>query len=266
MENGPTTVLIIRATKTAWQGGFGQLVLGTSWVAHHGWHKKESTRGIIPDAHAITRGIDSGINLERRRCLHRAHPLGADAMPSSMGQVLTGMNPDDEPIGPGPYEYTPRFAKEDPAFDKNDPMQPIAWTKSYQIPGGKKGQAFASTLGASVDLSNASTRRLIVQGAYWLLGMEIPETGVDAGLVGSYRPTMFGFHKPDDEPGYWAKKRKHIRIAFVPKLNQPTKGESIALIGNGLAERMVYFPHFETAVQHRFPNAEARGAQSRLPG
>ena len=30
-----------------WPGGFGQQVLGDTWVSHHGSHGKESTRGII---------------------------------------------------------------------------------------------------------------------------------------------------------------------------------------------------------------------------
>lgn len=252
--------------KSAWEGGFGQAILGTSWVAHHGWHKKESARGIIKDAHTITRGIESGSIWSAADVYTVRDPLGADAVPVVYGEVLTGMNPDDEPIGPGPYEYTPRFAKENPDFHKNDPLQPIAWTKSYQIPGGKKGNVFASTLGASVDLTNASTRRLIVQGAFWLLDIDIPEEGVDAGLIGSYQPDMFGFHKQADEPDYWPKKGLRVETASAPKLEQPTQGESVVLIGNGLAERMVYFPHFETSVQHRFPQAEAIVRNLGFPG
>ena len=30
-----------------WPGGFGKQVLGETWVAHHGAHKKEATRGVI---------------------------------------------------------------------------------------------------------------------------------------------------------------------------------------------------------------------------
>jgi hypothetical protein len=33
-----------------WTGGFGKQVLGETWVAHHGAHKKEGTRGIIDEA------------------------------------------------------------------------------------------------------------------------------------------------------------------------------------------------------------------------
>ena len=251
-----------KGDKTAWHGGFGEFVLGTSWVAHHGWHKKESTRGIITDTHAISSGVESG-SIWSAADVYTVKPLGPDATPVVWGQVLTGMNPDDEPIGPGPYEYTPRFAKENPDFDKNAPMQPIAWTQSYQIPGGKKGKVFSSTLGASLDLANAATRRLLVQGAYWAVGLDIPAEGVNAGLIGSYQPTMFINRK---EPAYWPTRNQSVNQGKAETATQPLKGESVVLIGNGLAERMVYFPHFETAVQHRFPDAEVVVRNLGFPG
>lgn len=226
-----------KGDKTAWQGGFGELVLGTSWIAHHGWHKKESARGIITDAHPINSGIASG-GIWSAADVYTVKALGPDATPIVWGQVLVGMNPDDEPIGAGPYEYTPKFASEDPSFHKNDPMQPIAWTKPYQLPGGEKGKAFASTLGASVDLSNASTRRLLIQGVFWALDLPISSTGTEAGLIGSYQPQMFGFHR---EEGYWEKRAERIETTFIPKLTMPRPDERIAIIGNGLGERMLYF-------------------------
>lgn len=251
-----------KGDKTFWQGGFGEAILGTSWVAHHGWHKKESTRGIITDAHAISSGVESG-SIWSSADVYTVKALGPDATPVVWGQVLVGMNPDDEPIGPGPYEYTPRFAKENPDFDKNAPMQPIAWTQSYQIPGGKKGKVFSSTLGASVDLANASTRRLLVQGAYWAIGLDIPAEGVEAGLIGSYQPTMFINRK---DPDYWPTRNQPVIAPAPVASTAPVNDERITLIGNGLAERMVYFPHFETAVQHRFPNAEVIVRNLGFPG
>ncbi|GAB5561078.1 MAG: GDSL-type esterase/lipase family protein [Synoicihabitans sp.] len=251
-----------KGDKSYWHGGFGEAILGTSWVAHHGWHKKESARGIITDSHPINSGVESG-SIWSAADVYTVKELGPDATPVVWGQVLTGMNPDDEPIGPGPYEYTPRFAKDDPDFHKNDPMQPIAWTQTYQIPGGKKGKVFSSTLGASVDLSNASTRRLLVQGAYWAVGLEIPEDGVEAGLVGAYQPTMFINRK---DPAYWPTRNQPVNEPQTEPSTAPLEGESIVLIGNGLAERMVYFPHFETSVQHRFPNAEVIVRNLGFPG
>jgi hypothetical protein len=38
-----------------WEGGFGKTVLGETWVAHHGNHGKESTRGLIAPGGSSTR-------------------------------------------------------------------------------------------------------------------------------------------------------------------------------------------------------------------
>jgi hypothetical protein len=88
---------------------------------------------------------------------------------------------------------------------KNDPMMPIAWTKSYQLPGGKPGIAFTSTIGASVDLTNEAVRRLLINAVYFCLHMEdkIPETGTNVDIVGAYEPTKFEFRKDD----HWAQRR-----------------------------------------------------------
>ena len=44
-------------------------------------------------------------------------------------------------------------------------MMPIAWTKTYQVPDGKTGRAFTSTIGAATDLVSEGTRRLLVLSA-----------------------------------------------------------------------------------------------------
>jgi len=46
---------------------------------------------------------------------------------------------------------------------------PIAWTKTYQIPGGQKGKAFTSTIGAATDILNESVRRLLINGVFWTM-------------------------------------------------------------------------------------------------
>lgn len=193
-----------RGDETAWQGGFGRLVLGEMWIRHHGAHKQESTRGIIPDAaedHPITRGIDDGDIWAPTDVYGVRLPLPGDSFPVVLGQVtarrgeyddtdpLFGMRADDGPAVEG---------------EKNDPMMPVAWTKSYQVPGGHKGRAFTTTMGASVDLLNSGVRRLLVNAVYWVLGMEdeIREDGTRADLIGVYEPTQFEFH--DD--AYWVER------------------------------------------------------------
>jgi len=96
--------------------------------------------------------------------------------------VLEGMKP-DSPVVEG------ADAK------KNDPMMPVAWTKTYAVEGGPTGRVFTTTMGSSSDLTSAGTRRLLVNACYWALGMEdrIPDaTNVD--VVGTFEPTKFGFN------------------------------------------------------------------------
>jgi type 1 glutamine amidotransferase len=165
-----------------WPGGFGKQILGETWVNHHGRHGSQSTRGIIAPGqanHPILRGIHDG-DIWGPSDVYTVHlPLPGDSQPLVMGQVLTGMKIDDAPFTEG---------------NKNDPMMPIAWTKTYTSPSGKTGRVFTSTIGAANDLATEGTRRLLVNACFWALGMEdqIPEkTNVE--LVGEYHPSNFKF-------------------------------------------------------------------------
>jgi type 1 glutamine amidotransferase len=162
-----------------WEGGFGRRILGEKWIGHHGIHAKQSTRGIIAtdaEKHPILRSCSDiwGPTDVYTVTL----PLPADSRPLVLGQVLEGMSPNDNPI-PGP---------------KNDPMMPVAWTKTYAAADGKIGRVFTTTMGAATDLLNEGVRRLIVNAVYWCQGMEdkIPSRA-NVDLVGPYQPTPFGF-------------------------------------------------------------------------
>ncbi len=163
------------------EGGFGKQVLGETWVSHHGNHGSQSCRGIIAsgvEQHPILRGIKSGDVWGPTDVYGVTLPLPGDSKPLVLGQVLVGMKSDDKPLD-GP---------------KNDPMMPIAWTKTYTGSQGKTARIFTTTMGASLDLQNEGLRRLLVNATFWGLGMEdkIPEkTKVD--IVGKFEPTMFKF-------------------------------------------------------------------------
>lgn len=167
-----------------WDGGFGRQVLGETWVAHHGEHGKQSTRGIIAPgggSHPILRGIHDG-DIWGPTDVYQVH-LPADAKPLVLGQVLSGMHPTDPPLE-GP---------------KNSPMMPVAWIK------GNAARIFATTMGSAQDLENAGFRRLLVNAVYWGAGLERkirPDANVD--IVGEYHPSPFKFGghrkglKPED--------------------------------------------------------------------
>ena len=68
-------------------------------------------------------------------------------------------------------------------------MMPVAWTKSY-----KGARIFNTTMGASTDLVAEGTRRMLVNGVYWCLGMESQiKADSSVELVGEFKPTAYGF-------------------------------------------------------------------------
>jgi hypothetical protein len=159
-----------------WPGGFGKQVLGETWVAHHGAHKKEATRGVIePGAqdHPILRGVT---DLFGDTDVYTANPP-PDAQVLVRGQVLAGMNPADPPV----------------EGRKNNPMQPVVWTRDYRNEAGKVNKIVTTTMGSSTDLQNEGLRRLLVNAAFWTLGLPVPAKA-DVSYVGEYQPTMYGFN------------------------------------------------------------------------
>jgi hypothetical protein len=180
------------SNQKGYEGGFGKLVLGETWVNHHGNHGKESTRGLIAKSeenNPILRGIKDG-DIWGTTDVYGVHlPLQKECQPLVMGQVLEGMKPTDKPV----------------EGKKNDPMMPIAWTKTYQVPDGKTGHSFTTTMGASQDLESEGLRRLLVNACYWAVGLtdKIPEKA-KVDIVGEYKPNPFkgGGHakgvKPSD--------------------------------------------------------------------
>lgn len=163
--------------------GFGRQVLGETWISHHGHHGHESTKGLIVPAersHPIVRGIADGAIWGPTDVYGVRLPLPASCQPLVLGQVLAGMHSTDPPV----------------KGEKNQPMMPVAWTNSYQVPDGPQARVFTTTMGASQDFLSAGLRRLLVNACYWCVGLEdrIPKKSC-VDLVGNYEPTPFGFGK-----------------------------------------------------------------------
>lgn len=174
-ENSPYAKYSFRSEK--FEGGYGRQVLGETWVSHHGYHGKESTRGVINEEmkdHPILKGVEE---IWGPTDVYTVRELTGDAKVLVYGQVLAGMNPTDEPNP-----------------DKNNPMMPVAWIKTYTGEQGKTSRVFCTTMGASVDLESQGLRRLLVNACYWCMRMEdkIPEKS-KVDYVGEYNPTQFGF-------------------------------------------------------------------------
>ncbi|MDX1700715.1 MAG: ThuA domain-containing protein, partial [Melioribacteraceae bacterium] len=198
-----------------WNEGFGRFILGEKWISHHGEHRHQSTRGIAAlgaENHPILNGIKDGDIWGPTDVYGVRLPLPGDSKPIVLGQVINrageydendnmfGMREsDNELAGMDPD------ADEDERYDPNNPLMPIAWTKSYQLKGGEKGKVFSTTIGASTDLLSEGTRRMMVNAVFWCLDLDVPEkTNVD--IVGEYNPTAFAFLEED----FWLKENRTV--------------------------------------------------------
>jgi hypothetical protein len=157
-------------------GGFGQQVLGSTWISHHGAHGKESTRGLLVEAqraNAILRGVDTMWGPTDVYTVRTPIPHNGQIL--VMGQVLQGMKPDDPP--------------------SDKPQMPLAWTKDYPTKRGNT-RVFMSTMGDAQDFADENFRRMVVNACFWAVGREseIPAKN-DVEFVGTYVPSPFGFNK-----------------------------------------------------------------------
>jgi len=160
-----------------WEEGFGKRILGETWVAHHGKHGDEGTRGLINgtiqnEKHPILNGVkDIWVPTD----VYTVRQPDAGTSVLVYGQSTNGMTP-ESPVN----------------LEKS--IMPVAWIRTYTADSGKKGKAFATTMGASVDLKNEDLRRLLVNACFWAAGLEkmTPEKA-DVKIDRDYDPTMFGF-------------------------------------------------------------------------
>ena len=158
-----------------WKGGFGKVVLGETWVNHHGAHKSEGCRGIIEEAnkgHEILKGVS---DIFADSDVYTA-TAPSDATVLVRGQVTDSLKPDSKPV----------------AGKKNDPMQPIVWTREHKNEAGKVNRIVTTTMGAATDLQSEGLRRLLVNSVFWGLKLPVPaKANVD--YVDPYSPSMYGF-------------------------------------------------------------------------
>ncbi|MDA0284413.1 MAG: ThuA domain-containing protein, partial [Planctomycetota bacterium] len=124
-------------------GFFGRQILGEQWVAHHGGHKSQGCRGVIETANADHPVLNSVKDVFAPSDVYTVKNL--DETQSTVllrGAVTATLDPASKAID-GP---------------KNNPMQSLAWLREYTSPSGAKGQAFCTTMGASVDLVSHDAR------------------------------------------------------------------------------------------------------------
>lgn len=186
---------------------FGLNFLGEKWVAHHGKHKVEGARGVLVEEqaqHPILRGVN---DIFAPSDVYTVKNLDESKATVLVRAAITeNMEPDS------------RILHEDP---RNKPLQAGIWLHEYTAPQGTKGSSLLSTMGASVDFESEGLRRVIVNAAYHLLELEVPERArVD--YVDPFEPSFFSFLPK----AYWEErglKPADFGLGKSPSVGQATR-------------------------------------------
>lgn len=159
---------------------WGEDVLGGTFLNHHGrWHA-DSTRGSFDKnqtQHPILTGVaDIWGDSDVYRTYKEGSTLPKDCTALVWGQPLMGRQPDDLPN------------------EKLEPL-PVAWVKPWKTSSGKTAKVFHCTMGSASDFKSAGLRRLVVNAAYWCIGLEGSISATrSVDCVGSYQPLESGFN------------------------------------------------------------------------
>jgi hypothetical protein len=167
-------------------GGFGKRVLGETWLTHWGRHKVEATRGAIEPSqrgNPLLRGIT---DIFGDTDVYEAYPP-ADATILVRGVVLKSLSPDS-----GPADYRKPRSTDKLEQGINDPPMPVVWTRLNKNDAGTTNRILTTTMGSATDLENEGLRRLVVNGVYWGLGLDVPAKA-DVTYVDEYHPSFYGF-------------------------------------------------------------------------
>jgi len=150
---------------------FGRDVFGQKWITHHG-HKSSTDVWCIPQTadHPILRGIyaTEKTPVHCSSWLYHVTPLVGDCKPLLMGKSINSDKADKQ--------------------DEYPLIQPVAWTKTY-----KGARVFFTTLGHPKDFEDDSVRRLLLNGIYWALDLEVPRGGANVEA----RAGLWGWQAPD---------------------------------------------------------------------
>lgn len=253
---------------------FGLKILGEKWVAHHGGHKSQGTRGIVEPANAKHEVLNGVGEIFGDTDVYTVSNLDTKAATLLLrGAVTESLDPASKAID-GP---------------KNNPMMPLAWLREYTAPNGTtKGRAFCTTMGSSTDFADEDLRRLAVNVVFHLTGLKVPAKA-DVTPVDPFKPTPYSHNKGDfykqrglkpadfalgkstatgvaeggksSKPEEKKNDRPHAPTALPAdatsarpqQVAEPIQGERIVFLGNGLAERDLYYSRLEPELHLRYP-------------
>lgn len=263
---------------------FGLKVLGEKWVNHHGAHGKQGTKSVVEQANAsndVLRGVGEifaptdvyGIaNLDQKA----ATILLRGAVTESLDPTSKAIEgPKNNPMMPLAWlrEYTaPNGTAKGRAFCTtlgassdfvDEDLRRLAVNVSYALLGlkvpDKADVAYVDAFEPTFYGNNSSDyyKTLNRKPGDYVLGKS-PATGKGAAKPAA-KPAAAkpAAEKKDGVPPHAfnaepapAKAKRDQAVAA------PAKGERIVLVGNGLAERDVYYGRIETELNLRYPEKE----------
>lgn len=166
-------------------GGYGRTVLGETWISHWGHHKFEATRTVVEEGqeqNPLLNGVES---IFGDSDTYEAAPP-EDATILLRGLVLEGMGVDD---GLSKVEKAPKGGEKQ---NVNEPAMPVAWSREVGNKAGTTNRVLTTTMGAATDFADEDLRRLVVNGIFWGLEMEVPAKA-DVTPVGEWVPSNYGY-------------------------------------------------------------------------
>jgi hypothetical protein len=69
---------------------------------------------------------------------------------------------------------------------------PVVWTREHEHDTGATSRILTITMGSATDFEDDGLRRLVVNGVYWGLGLDVPAKA-DVAYVDEYEPSFYGF-------------------------------------------------------------------------
>lgn len=170
---------------------FGKNFLGEKWVAHWGNHKVEGTRTMTETKNAQHPVLNGVTEIFGDTDVYEAYPP-ADAQILLRGQVLQSL---DSQAALSQRKATRKIDQVEQGV--NNPAMPVVWTREVAYAGEIKNRVLCITMGAATDFKNESLRRLVLNGVYWGLKLEVPAKADVTPMV-TWNPSRYstnGFHR-----------------------------------------------------------------------
>ena len=158
---------------------FGPEILGEGWVSHHGRHKHQGARSVVGaggKGHPLLRGVGS--------IFAESDVYGINAVTAENATILLDA------------AVTASLQSESAVIEDLS-LQPAAWLRTYTTPQGGKGTAFCTTFGSSCDFDDDNLRRLLINAAFFLTGLEVPEKA-EVAYIDPFSPSAFNFNSAKD--------------------------------------------------------------------